>query len=65
MILGQPQSSKQSNASLVNLVILVSNPFALAVGNIAMRSARNLHINVISCWLNLTQIMMFVPLAYT
>ena len=45
-------------------MILVSNPFAIASGNIAMRSMRKLHESVVSCWMNLSMICIFVPAVY-
>jgi drug/metabolite transporter (DMT)-like permease len=68
MILGDPNGGEHKpenlKPNLFAIAALVFNPIAIAIGNIAMRSMRKLHENVVSCWMSCSMIFVFMPLVY-
>jgi drug/metabolite transporter (DMT)-like permease len=65
MIMAAPNAEATvQTAGIAAYIALALNPFSVAVGNIAMRSMRKLHENVVSTWMSLSMICLFVPIVY-
>lgn len=65
MVFGDPNNQNKKDRPCPNLIAIVAlffNPIAIATGNVAMRKMRKLHENVVSCWMSLSMIFVFVPL---
>lgn len=45
-------------------VILFMNPILKSVGTISLRTVKKMHESVVSCWLNLAQMLIYVPVTY-
>jgi drug/metabolite transporter (DMT)-like permease len=65
MVFGDPNNQNKKDRPSPNLIAIIAlffNPIAIATGNVAMRKMRKLHENVVSCWMSLSMIFVFVPL---
>ena len=67
MILGnysQETSFERVAAPGWALIVLILNPFIIAVGQIVMRKMKKLHESVVSCYSNLSQFIFITPIAF-
>jgi len=57
----KPETLKPSHAAII---ALISNPFFIAIGSIAMRSMRKLKEEVVASWMATSMLTLFTPIVF-
>ena len=61
---GANEDPVPEGSSLIGFICLIFNPVLVAIGTVMMRSMKKLNESVVSCYMNSTSILVFVPIVY-